>query len=359
MAFFLIGRGADDTLQLLSSSSFESRHEAMDELTRVTSDPAFAQWDLEVFVVDLDAGVPVLLVRPQQPTQGEQVAAVEPTAEDSQPGSAEEAAESGAGLRDALQRTAEQMSAEGIVPPPSAGLGTAESDDDTASEEAGEKTEENAEPSEETLEAADETRDALQEPGESPEMPGSEQDAASLEQASEGASEDAAHRDSEQPPEQAWPWDAAPPAPAAEPSVSPEIASVYEGLEEMEASAPEEEHQEAAPSEESGQDGSDFILDLDAIQPVAMQPQGTDAAAPPPAVSGEDVVAESGEEPPAEEAADEPVLRDEEEPAPEPAAEAEFAASMTDYTCEDCVYVETCPNRDQREPKDCGSFQWK
>jgi len=28
-------------------------------------------------------------------------------------------------------------------------------------------------------------------------------------------------------------------------------------------------------------------------------------------------------------------------------------------TCEDCVYVETCPNKDQREPSSCGSFQWK
>ena len=29
------------------------------------------------------------------------------------------------------------------------------------------------------------------------------------------------------------------------------------------------------------------------------------------------------------------------------------------YTCNDCVYVDTCPNKDQRLPEDCGSFQWK
>ena len=32
---------------------------------------------------------------------------------------------------------------------------------------------------------------------------------------------------------------------------------------------------------------------------------------------------------------------------------------MDEYVCEDCVYVETCPNKDQRLPKDCVSFQWK
>jgi len=35
------------------------------------------------------------------------------------------------------------------------------------------------------------------------------------------------------------------------------------------------------------------------------------------------------------------------------------SSPMDDYVCEDCVYVETCPNKDQRLPKDCVSFQWK
>jgi hypothetical protein len=35
------------------------------------------------------------------------------------------------------------------------------------------------------------------------------------------------------------------------------------------------------------------------------------------------------------------------------------SGSMDDYVCDDCVYVSTCPNKDQRLPKDCGSFQWK
>jgi hypothetical protein len=32
---------------------------------------------------------------------------------------------------------------------------------------------------------------------------------------------------------------------------------------------------------------------------------------------------------------------------------------MNDYTCEDCVYVGTCPKANEDSPATCGSFQWK
>jgi len=35
------------------------------------------------------------------------------------------------------------------------------------------------------------------------------------------------------------------------------------------------------------------------------------------------------------------------------------SAPVEGYECADCVYVDTCPNKDRRLPKDCGSFQWK
>ena len=47
------------------------------------------------------------------------------------------------------------------------------------------------------------------------------------------------------------------------------------------------------------------------------------------------------------------------EPVAQPQAEPTPTSPLTEYTCEDCVYVATCPNRDQRLPKDCGSFQWR
>lgn len=56
------------------------------------------------------------------------------------------------------------------------------------------------------------------------------------------------------------------------------------------------------------------------------------------------------------------------EPEAEPVAEAAPEPEMPGYeagdsdlsslTCEDCVYVTTCPNKDERTPSACGSFQW-
>ncbi len=41
------------------------------------------------------------------------------------------------------------------------------------------------------------------------------------------------------------------------------------------------------------------------------------------------------------------------------ADEGDDVLALSSYVCDDCVYVETCPNKDQRRPEDCGSFQWK
>lgn len=35
------------------------------------------------------------------------------------------------------------------------------------------------------------------------------------------------------------------------------------------------------------------------------------------------------------------------------------ALNMSEYTCDDCVYVNTCPNQHQKKPAECGSFQWR
>ena len=64
MAFFLLGRSEDGGLSLLSDTAFESRQEALAELGRITADSAFDRWADEVLVFDLEAGTPVLLVRP-------------------------------------------------------------------------------------------------------------------------------------------------------------------------------------------------------------------------------------------------------------------------------------------------------
>ena len=33
--------------------------------------------------------------------------------------------------------------------------------------------------------------------------------------------------------------------------------------------------------------------------------------------------------------------------------------ACADMTCQDCIYLETCPNSNERDPASCGSFQWK
>jgi len=73
MAFFLIGRGPGNGVRVLSGTLFETRQDAMAELSRLSSLPPTIL-DADVFVADLDAGAPVLLVRPQA------AAADEPTA---------------------------------------------------------------------------------------------------------------------------------------------------------------------------------------------------------------------------------------------------------------------------------------
>lgn len=343
MAFFLIGRGPEDDLRLLSESFFESRQEAMAELSRISADPEFSQWDTDVFVLDLEQGVPVLLVRPQSAElpmsaigehepdteaegaaessapdvseapeafePAEPIGAEEPELAEEYVGEASavadehEAAEQG-DLRDALLRTTEHMSAEGIVPPPSAGLS-------------------------DVGEAPEVPEEMVTPPEEEPEM--------TPEEASEAEAEPGA--------ENAWPWAAAPPPPeSVTDAVSPDIANVYEALEaEASADLEPEAAAEGMPASadvdaESAADDSDFILDLDAIQPVALDEN--------PAQEG------GSEEPTATDQAEESAL-------PEASGEDSYSSTLTDYTCEDCVYVETCPNRDQRAPKDCGSFQWK
>ena len=48
------------------------------------------------------------------------------------------------------------------------------------------------------------------------------------------------------------------------------------------------------------------------------------------------------------------------EPEAEPAIAYEpGAVDMQAYTCDDCVYEETCPKKGEQSPAECGSFQWR
>ncbi len=66
MPFFLIARDEDDQLRLLTSAVSPSRQDALTLLSELTADPGFDAWDAEVLLVDVDAALPVLLVRPSE-----------------------------------------------------------------------------------------------------------------------------------------------------------------------------------------------------------------------------------------------------------------------------------------------------
>lgn len=429
MSFFLLGRLPDNELRLLSSVGHQNRQAALAELSRLTADPSFDLWDAEVFVVDLETATPVLLVRPvEMPSPAEKpapaveevaeevadvgVAEAEPEAEvpaeepeaaakeleagepteelrveEPEPivvdeavvdeiiaeAIAEESAEAGTSLKDALMRTAAHMESTGIVAPESVGPAT-----DVVEPEAQiEEPEAQAEP-EELVEA---------------ETPSAEPAPVVEEPVAAG--------------EAAWPWavaaaDVSMPSLSAleEPAIDveggllrgsiddetfaaarPVILGAYagEGQDEAAPVAPIELEELAV--EESAQPEAVEIIETTAIAQDEIAPAAPIAeveAAPEPAIDSmiadlEPIELEEVQTAPAPEPAVEPAPATEVDdisdfildleasvsgPVPGPAGTPE-APGVESMTCNDCVYVATCPNKDQRDPANCGSFQWK
>ncbi len=418
MPFFLIGKNADDELSLLTPAVIESRQAALAELSRITGDASFDQWDSEVFVVDLDKGIPVLLVRPGGESEPEADASVpeepeaeldaseeasletdeaevvaileeevvevvevtpedeeileveepetfavdaeEPVAEtedavvveeaevvvetepdltdaeiliavevdDAEAFVAEEpedvveeaAEETGEadGLRDALLRTTEQMEASGIVAPESVGPAVVEES---------------------------ETETVIEEPvepmGISEEEPG-------------------------EPAAQVWPWDNAEETGADVPVPPVDVAFVLDALEEP--GADDTSLLRSSVDDETFAAAKPVILGAYDEPVAAAEPMSIDETEIVPDTLGE-TPAFSGDSAPATDDLSDFILDLETvtsvpeagavEAAPIAAEPAVDASPMSEYTCGDCVYEETCPNRDQRLPKDCVSFQWK
>lgn len=56
----------------------------------------------------------------------------------------------------------------------------------------------------------------------------------------------------------------------------------------------------------------------------------------------------------------EPEPEPEPKPEPEPARAYEAGGSdITELTCDDCIYMNTCPKKGESDPSSCGSFQWR
>jgi hypothetical protein len=294
----------------------------MAALSLITADATFDRWDDEVLILDLDAGTPVLLVRPATTAAKEEVAAApeelelaapEVVTETTEPAEAasepvedpdsstdddiaalledldavEPSQDSAPSLKEALARSAAQLESEGIVAPES--VGPAPDEDatpaDVSDEEAAPEVEEA--PVAWPWDTGDEKKFDLDSIEESRDESGSLVRASGDDEAMSFAkpvilgAEYSATPEQEDPPVE-------PPAPAAE------VAEPTEP--------------EAPVAVDPGADSSDFI-DLGAAEP----------AAPAPMVP-EDIAA---------------------------------------LTCSDCVYDSSCPNRGQLLPASCGSFQWK
>jgi hypothetical protein len=409
MRFFLVALDpGTGTVRLIKEGTYAQRQDALDVLgPAVDEDSSLATSDL--FLVDLDQIAPVVLYRPATPTVAPEEpladAWIAPADEPAADEAVEEAVLEGpeplwvpdetltpaepddGDLADALRRAASRMESEGIVAPPSveefAAQGASEPPAATAlTEEAlaeGLLVDQEPWPWESTAgedtgpTAAEDTAVAAVEESAKPEaLPAAgmgDQDGAIVEL------------------EAALSLDSALP----DAVVAPEQSGVFEpvgidepGLEEVQLLTPVGDlasHPlimgEYAP--DPGADVDELTLsELEALAASLGSPvSSADAAVE---VEVAPVIGTDGVESPADEAqavevpAEEatiaeastagtdtaetvvvaPVATPSEEKAYEPGG-LDIAA----YTCDDCVYVETCPKARQEGPATCGSFQWK
>lgn len=421
MAFFLIGRGSDDELRLLSPKPLASRQDAMAELSRLSADPSFDQWDAEVSVMDLDSGVPILLVRsgaeavavPETivadaggagaweadiPAETESEASVHATeAPDESPAEvpapAEETPEPAAWEPPALAvvepvndaAIADAIAEEAAATPvglPAGSARVAETDRNEELRAAVLRMGQHVTP--EVMVAPESA--AFDEPEIEPR--------AEAEPAAPEATEESAPPSlpaGEQASNPLWPWDTS--AESAEPesaAAAPEVASVYgtppersdelpgpdveagprrvvmmgsyrretDSSVEPAASAPGTNSpmgigggEQPSGATETSENESDFILDLDSVEPALIDDDAAAVVDQPVAthMEGEPAVDEVAQPPEAAEASS----------LTGHSIEDVAASPLEGYTCADCVHVATCPNRDVRLPKDCGSFQWR
>lgn len=356
MAFFLVERKRDTgSLALLSDSVFETREEALAGLSQLMAETGHTA--SEVFVSDLDAATPVLFVpHPAAPADEEAVTVEEPPAEESahlhepvvdeavdtqEPPVEEtlpvehveveaapvtaatetltesivaetplEAVESD--LAAALRRAATSLESEGIVPPESI-----PADTDVAAEPipAGEMADDDIVATIASLGMDDER-----------------QDVAGIEPVAYEAPAEAPAE-----PENQWPW-----------------ANVEPVEADAEVAEPEDLSADEVDMVFTSKDAGDFMP-----RPVIMGDYGdTAAVAAEQVVEAEEV---AGAETAVEEAPEAPVSVQDERMEQEAAAPVyePGEVSLDEYTCDDCVYANTCPKAGASSPAECGSFQWK
>jgi hypothetical protein len=169
------------------------------------------------------------------------------------------------------------------------------------------------------------------------------------------------------------------PEPAPAPETGPVPAPDHSGkvITDSEPGGPEFSGSVPEPENTQARDNLESVLaDLEIEDPVAPEPEMPEPAAED--LPGLDVPADLAAEIPAAPVADETSTETEEEPgrthaeAPDLLAEVGGEAGdeiepgfeggssdIADLTCDDCVYMNTCPKVGDSDPASCGSFQWK
>ncbi|MRS11445.1 MAG: hypothetical protein EG823_00010 [Actinobacteria bacterium] len=351
MAYFVVERsGADGSLRIPLKEEYPTREAAIAALSEATSSGEVVL-EGEVFIADLGAAVPVLVMQAAPAAIAETVQAEAPE---------------GSVLAEALKRAATSLEDEGIVAPESV---EAEPEPEEAEGEGVSAFAEEAEAAE--VEPLDETQGLTEAATEI------------AEPASLAAVVD------EPPADKAWPWanvDAYEGEESAVAEESAEPEADESGSDEMaELAAAVASMEFESEDAEEGAEGGSLIT--------SAPPEGEDAYVPHPVILGdygdqpargeveaavpaeeteideelESSLAEieaapteggssEGEEEPSE--AD-LAVEAAEEASEEPGYEATGELDLTEYTCNDCVYSNTCPKVGQATPADCGSFQWK
>lgn len=372
MSFVLLGKRPTGRCYLVSDRVFGSRSEALQELSRITGDPSFAGWDDEIVVLDDTSGSPVLLVRPieapevtgagheerEKPSalgdeataaasevgdlvtgeiETETIVVETPVVEAAQEPRAEVRDRAPSDLKEVLARTAAQLEAEGVSPPPLVGPSPEpavapaawpwDTDSALARDESGEGGA--AVP----VSEPDPAEQVVEEPGTEP---------------------------------TAGPSHVSDAGRTGEPLIDPLEEPGYdeEPLIRVSAGADVVEAALSAAGTAVGAGTVEEVLPTSDFVDLSDAPSGELGGVEGPPVSeasADDGIAVERIEEPTGAAA--PAVETETPEVAVPTVEdsAPVAASppLETMTCDDCVYVETCPNSGQRTPASCGSFQWK
>jgi len=439
MGFFLLGRGRTaGELRLISTEEYPGRSEAIEALTRLSGEPDFGHRDAEVFVLDLDTGMPVVLVAPAAPAAVASVVVEEPAEEPAaEPAPSEAVTDIGAGVWEAPVEPVEPIEpvepavvelVEPIEPAVAEAMEADAQAETVAVLEDVEQDEPVAEEASDLAGALKRAAGALESEGiVAPESIGPAQVAETaidtddieavldqpwLAETGEPVAADTAPRSALDLEAEFEPVVTPMPEPVAEPEAA--VESAVEPTPEPEpVTEPEPATEVAAEGEPEVAEGADASWPWDTAGATAAEVAVAEAAEEPAGAEGAEPVATA--EPVASvEPASTFVPDPFEEPAPDPGdylkvqigddssamgrtvvmgayaeeneAGAEAAplaqgdteidsmladlgrvgdasgapgSDLADLTCDDCVYVNTCPNKEELDPSKCGNFQWR